>query len=55
MRLGEAVYTKAGNLPSKYIIHVVGPIWKGDILDNNAPFVLKEAIHNSLKIADELD
>lgn len=26
---GEAVITSAGNLPSEYVIHTVGPIWKG--------------------------
>ena len=27
---GEAVITTAGNLPSKYVIHTVGPVWNGD-------------------------
>lgn len=27
---GEAVVTTAGNLPAQYVIHTVGPVWKGD-------------------------
>lgn len=26
---GEAAITTAGNLPAQYVIHTVGPIWKG--------------------------
>lgn len=26
---GEAVITTAGRLPAKYVIHTVGPVWKG--------------------------
>lgn len=26
---GEAVITSAGNMPSDYVIHTVGPIWRG--------------------------
>ncbi len=26
-KVGEAVITKAGNLPAKFVIHVVGPSW----------------------------
>ncbi|WP_339220445.1 O-acetyl-ADP-ribose deacetylase [Paenibacillus sp. FSL H8-0332] len=27
--VGEAVVTTAGNLPSRYVIHTVGPVWNG--------------------------
>lgn len=28
--VGEAVITTAGDLPSKFVIHTVGPVWNGD-------------------------
>ena len=48
---GEAVITKAGNLPSKYVIHTVGPIWKGG--NNHEEELLKNAYNNCLKLARE--
>lgn len=27
---GEAVITTAGNLPARFVIHTVGPVWNGD-------------------------
>lgn len=29
-KVGEAVITTAGNLPSHFVIHTVGPVWNGD-------------------------
>lgn len=29
-KTGEAVVTTAGNLPAKYVIHTVGPVWNGN-------------------------
>jgi len=46
---GEAVITTGGNLPAKYVIHTVGPIWKGG--KNREPELLKNAYVNSLKLA----
>jgi len=28
-KVGSAVITTAGNLPAKYVIHTVGPVWNG--------------------------
>lgn len=47
--VGEAVITTAGNMPSKYVIHTVGPIWYGG--NSNEPQLLKNAYLNSLKLA----
>lgn len=44
---GEAVITTAGNLPAKYVIHTVGPIW-GDGFEDEK---LANCYTNSLKLA----
>ena len=46
---GEAVLTSAGNLPAKYVIHTVGPIWSGG--NRGEAELLKSAYSNSLKLA----
>lgn len=48
-RTGEAKITHGYNLPSKYVIHTVGPIYRGG--DNNESELLKNAYENSLKVA----
>ncbi len=48
---GEAVITTAGNLPAKYIIHTVGPIYKDG--NHNEAQLLSNCYINSLKIASE--
>lgn len=48
---GQAVITTAGNLPSKYVIHTVGPVWRGD--DPTARVLLSDCYSNSLKLAAE--
>ena len=48
---GEAVITTGGNLPAKYVIHTVGPVWNGG--KNNEPEKLGNCYRNSLRLADE--
>lgn len=48
---GKAVITSAGNMPAKYVIHTVGPIWSGG--NNHEEELLKSAYKNSLNLALE--
>lgn len=48
---GEARITKGYDLPSKFIIHTVGPVWKGG--DHREPELLASCYRNSLKLAFE--
>jgi len=50
---GEAVITSGGNLKAKYVIHTVGPIYRGG--NNSEAELLSNAYKNSLKIAKEHD
>lgn len=46
---GEAKITKGYKLPAKWVIHTVGPIWKGG--NNGEDELLARCYRNSLKLA----
>jgi O-acetyl-ADP-ribose deacetylase (regulator of RNase III) len=48
-RTGEAVITIAGDLPAKYVIHTVGPVWYGG--QDNEREKLADCYTNSLQLA----
>lgn len=48
---GEAVITTGGNLPARYVIHTVGPVWQGG--RNGEDKLLSNAYYNSLRLAVE--
>ncbi len=50
-KTGEAKITAAYNLPCKYVIHTVGPVWYGG--KNGEAAALKNCYTNSLKIAEQ--
>jgi O-acetyl-ADP-ribose deacetylase (regulator of RNase III) len=49
---GQAVVTGAGNLPAKWVIHTVGPVWRGGELGEE--MLLASAVRAALKRAEEL-
>ena len=46
---GKAIITTGGKLKARYVIHTVGPIWRGG--KHGEPELLAEAYRNSLKTA----
>jgi O-acetyl-ADP-ribose deacetylase (regulator of RNase III) len=48
-KVGEAVITTGGNLPARYVIHTVGPVWQDG--NSREPELLASAYRNSLRLA----
>ncbi|HVD28262.1 MAG TPA: O-acetyl-ADP-ribose deacetylase, partial [Mycobacteriales bacterium] len=48
---GQAVATTAGNLPARWVIHTVGPVWSAT---DDRSAVLSSAYRESLRVAEEL-
>jgi O-acetyl-ADP-ribose deacetylase (regulator of RNase III) len=48
-KIGEAVITTGGNLPAKFVIHTVGPVWNGGKYDEEIK--LANCYKNSLQLA----
>lgn len=48
---GKAAITRGGNLPARYVIHAVGPVWDGGTKGEEA--LLAGAIESALSLADE--
>jgi O-acetyl-ADP-ribose deacetylase (regulator of RNase III) len=48
-KTGQAVITTAGNLPAKFVVHTVGPVWNGGKKDEKQK--LADCYKNSLQLA----
>ena len=49
---GDAKATTAGRLPARWVIHAVGPVWRGG--DSGEPELLAGAHRRALEVAREL-
>ncbi len=49
--IGDAVLTGGGNLPARYVIHTVGPIYRGG--QNHEADLLASAYRRSLEVASD--
>jgi O-acetyl-ADP-ribose deacetylase len=48
---GQAKLTGGYNLPAKFVIHAIGPVWRGG--NNNESLLLESAYQHSLNLAQE--
>lgn len=51
LKTGQAVATTAGNLPARWVVHTVGPVWS-DTEDRSG--LLADCHRNALRVAREL-
>lgn len=49
---GAAAFTGAGGLPSRFVVHAVGPVWRGG--GEHEAELLASAVTAALRLADEL-
>ena len=48
---GQAAATEAGDLPARWVIHVVGPVWRAN---EDRSHLLESCYREALRVADEL-
>lgn len=51
LKTGDAVITNGYNLPAKYVIHTVGPVWEEE--NGNEEMLLENCYKNTLKLAQQ--
>jgi O-acetyl-ADP-ribose deacetylase (regulator of RNase III) len=52
-KTGDAKITRGYNLPARYVVHAVGPVWRGG--DHGEPALLAACYRRSLALAAERD